>query len=303
MVWASSAWAGDASPQALPNVLPTTEIAPGVFYHAGAQAEENRENGGDIANIGFIVGSRCVAVIDTGGSPAVGAALRRAVEARTTTPICYVINTHMHPDHVLGNRAFVSDGTRFVGAAGLSRALASRASTYLDRLSESLDVHTDSSWIVLPDQTVSNQMTLDLGERTLRLRAWPTAHTDNDLTVFDEKTGTLWLGDLLFVDRVPSIDGSITGWQSALDKLAARTDIVHAIPGHGPVDGRWPTVLDPEIRYLNAIEHGVREALDHGRGLRWAQDHVAQDERDRWLLFDEYNPRNVTAAYTELEWQ
>ena len=81
-------------------------IADGVFVHPGLQAEADDRNHGDIANLGFVIGADCVAVIDTGGSPYVGRALRRAIEVRTSTPVCYIINTHMHPDHVFGNAAF-----------------------------------------------------------------------------------------------------------------------------------------------------------------------------------------------------
>src|SRR5690606_40606854 len=55
---------------------------------------------------------------------------------------------------------------------------------------------------------------LDLGDRQLTLTAFPIAHTSTDITVFDSKTQTLWTGDLLFVERTPSIDGDIKGWRS-----------------------------------------------------------------------------------------
>src|SRR5437764_213059 len=83
-----------------------------------------------VANVGFVIGSRCVAVIDTGGTYAVGRALHDALRKVTALPVCYVVNTHAHPDHVFGNAAFVADRPEFVGHARLADALQRRAPNY-----------------------------------------------------------------------------------------------------------------------------------------------------------------------------
>ena len=108
-----------ASSAATAAPLEIHEVAHGVFVHEGATLALDAPGHDDIANIGFVVGERCVAVIDTGGSVRTGRALREAIASRTKVRICYVINTHVHVDHVLGNAAFKADQPAFVGSASL----------------------------------------------------------------------------------------------------------------------------------------------------------------------------------------
>src|SRR5262249_43773997 len=124
--------------------------APGVYVHYGRVETMTRENAGDIANLGFVVGERCVAGIDTRGPYAVGVALRGAIKRVTDKPICYVINTHVHPDHVFGNRAFVDDKPAFVGHAHLAEAMARRGPNYLNALRRDLGPVADGSELVAP---------------------------------------------------------------------------------------------------------------------------------------------------------
>jgi quinoprotein relay system zinc metallohydrolase 2 len=283
--------------------LPVEEIAPGIFVHQGRYEIFTPRNSGDTSNAGFIIGDAAVAVVDTGGSPRVGAALLAAIRARTKLPIKYVINTHMHPDHVFGNVAFESEQPTFVGHAKLPRSLAARGDTYLSKNKELLGDAFDGTHIVPPTLLVKDRLELDLGGRKLTVEAEPTAHTDNDLTVFDDKTGTLFLGDLLFARHVPALDGSIRGWLALIDKLAARTDVKLAVPGHGPPSMPWPAALEPEKRYLGTVASEVRAQIKAGKTLAEAAATVGLSEKDAWLLFTEYHARNVSAAFAELEWE
>src|SRR6478735_3517695 len=113
------------------SALEVSEIAPGVFVHQGRYEIQSPENRGDMANACFVVGRDGVAVIDTLGSAVAGRELRDAIRAVTDKPIRYVINTHMHPDHVFGNAAFKEDDPVYVGHHKLARDLASRADRYL----------------------------------------------------------------------------------------------------------------------------------------------------------------------------
>jgi len=282
--------------------LAVIEVAAGIFVHNGVHEEAAPANDDAIANIGFIVGDDAVAVIDPGGSAREGRELRAAIRALTDRPIRYVILTHVHPDHIFGAAAFGDDHPDFVAHVKLPGALAQRGDYYLRRLREALGNEAEGSEVVMPTVLVSTRLDLDLGGRRLAVRAHGPAHTDNDLTVFDEKTRTFWLADLLFVDRIPVIDGSLIGWLKQLDELTT-ISAKQAVPGHGPVSVPWPEAAGPERRYLAAVADDTRAAIRSGVGIADAYKHVANSERGHWLLFDEYHPRNVTASYKELEWE
>ena len=290
-----------ASAQAQDGPLEITEIATGVFVHFGVHELMTAHNEGAIANVGFVVGDSAVAVIDTGGSPREGRRLLAAIRSITPKPVRYVINTHAHPDHVFGNAAFEREGTVFVGHQNLPRALAERGSFYVSAFRRTMGDVLDDVKLIAPQQQIADQERLDLGNRVLTLRAWRTAHTDNDLTVLDEATHTLFTGDLVFLRHIPVLDGSLRGWLAAFPPLIGIA-AQRVIPGHGPA-AAWPAALDEERRYLERLARDCRAMIAAGTSLGVAAQTAGLSEMSHWELFQEYNARNATAAFAELEWE
>ncbi|SEP21897.1 quinoprotein relay system zinc metallohydrolase 2 [Methylobacterium sp. ap11] len=281
--------------------LPMQEVAPGIFVYEAPYALAGRRNDGAIANVGFVIGRDAVAVIDTGGSLRAGQRLLAALRQRTALPVRYVVNTHVHPDHVLGNAAFAGEGTTFVGHAALPDALAARAQDYLKANADLVGPDFAGTRIVPPTLLVSTSLDLDLGGRALHLEAWPTAHTNSDLTVRDRETDTWFLGDLLFVGHVPALDGRLSGWIGVLRRLRAEP-AARVVPGHGPASVAWPAAAGPIDRYLAVLESQVRAMVRDGAPIDQAGK-AARAEAQNWSLFDDFNARNATTAYQELEWE
>lgn len=286
---------------ASPAELSLQEVSSGIYVHQGVHQLPDRHNQGEIANIGFIAGDKCVAVIDTGGNPQQGAALRSAITKITKVPICYVINTHVHPDHIFGNIAFKQQGIQFVGHYKLEQAMALRAPYYSERATRDLGFTPGAEHYIPPDIKVQDTLSLDLGGRTLILTAHPTAHTDNDLSIYDSQTKTLWLGDLLFMGHLPVVDGSLNGWLKEIDRLRA-VDAALVIPGHGPASAAWPLALVTEENYLRRLQIEIRARIKANRTIEEAMSEVGISARNQWQLFDEFNRKNVATGFAELEW-
>jgi len=278
------------------------QVAKDIYLHQGVHVEFTHPQHDDIANIGFIVGEKCIAIIDTGGSVTIGHELLLSIREISQLPVCYVINTHVHFDHILGNLAFLKEGPQFVGHIQLADAVEQNRDFFLKKFAADLGLTPDRESIISPCLTVDKTMDLDLGNRVIRLTAYQTAHSHNDLTILDLETKTLWTGDLVFRERVPSLDGKLKGWLAVLETLKNQ-EINLAIPGHGTISHDWPQTYAAEKSYLTMLLNDTREAIKNGQFLEDAVSSIGKEEKQEWLLHEQHHSRNVTKAFTELEWE
>jgi hypothetical protein len=65
----------------------------------------------------------------------------------------------------------------------------------------------------------------------------------------------------------------------------------------------WPAALADERRYLDTLASDVRALVARGAPIAVAAGSAAASERPRWQLFEDYNARNATAAFSEIEWE
>ena len=286
-------------------------LGDGIYVHHGEHLDIDDGYHGDICNASFVVGSKGVAVIDTGGSIKVGNQLRDAIRKVTSLPVLYVINTHVHPDHIYGNAAFLPSNLKeakpeFVGHEKLANAMELRKEQYAKLNARLLGDDAKGSELVKPTISVKINQTpnvnLDIGGRILTLTAHEVAHTNTDLSVMDSKTSTLFTGDLLFIERTPVLEGDIKGLIREVEQLKA-SHALQVVPGHGYVAKDWLTALNNQQRYLNTLLTDIRASIKKGESMESTMNTAAATEKDKWLLFEIANRRNVNTIYPMLEWE
>jgi quinoprotein relay system zinc metallohydrolase 2 len=297
---------GCAHAKTTQNDFAIEDVGDGIYVHHGIHQDIDDGYHGDICNVSFVVGTKGVAVIDTGGSIKVGNQLRAAIKKVTDKPILYVINTHVHPDHIYGNAAFLADKAEFIGHEKLATAMELRREAYDKLNAKLLGEDAKGSVLVKPTIAVKTTLELDLGDRKLAITAHPNAHTNTDLSVMDikadSKNSTLFTGDLLFIERTPVLEGDIKGLIAELETFKSQP-IKQVVPGHGAVTTDWKVAIENQQRYLNALLTDIRAAIKAGKSMNDAMDSAAAGEKDKWLLFDIANRRNVNIIYPALEWE
>lgn len=252
----------DAAAAPLSYRLVPGELADGVWMIAGAQEAMNAGNGGAIANVVVLDSSEGAIVIDTGPSLRFGNALVKLARDLTDKEVARVYLTHFHPDHVLGNQAF-APGT-IAAQQGVIDGLKKVGDDFATAMYQAVGDWMRGTEIALPTEIVVGGFE-DIGNRRLRFIGLA-GHTESDLAIFDETSGLLFSGDLVFLDRAPTTPhADISRWIVALATLGG---IPHSllVPGHGPAEP-GSRGIEQTRRWLEDVPHLIRDAVDKGRSM------------------------------------
>ncbi len=302
LVFMSATAAAQFVPAFCANAAPLTyDLKPirlddGIWMVPGAQEAITKQNGGAIANVIIIDSSAGAIIIDTGPSKRYGLALAELAHELTGKNITRVYLTHFHPDHVFGNQAFTPKS--IAAPQGVIDGLKTMGDAFADAM-----YHTTGDWmrgteLVLPKKVVEGGIE-DFGDRRLRpLRM--RGHTDSDLALFEETSGFLFAGDLVFLDRAPTTpNADIEVWRISLATLGA---IPHnrLIPGHGPAEP-GARGINQTRDWLTAINDIIRRAFDKGLSITEAIAEPLPEWTDKIALARYEYERSVMHLYPKLE--
>ena len=212
-----------------------TRLADNVYAYVGST--DAAPSHSFAANAGIVIGRDGVLVVDTLISAREGERFLADIRAVTDKPIRYVVNTHTHLDHALGNGVFAKLGATLIAHEADRALLATQGAAILQRagsygLKPEEMVGTE---VVVPTLAFSDRMTIDLGDTEVQLLRFAPSHTAGSLVVYLPAQKLLFSGDILFTDFHPNLtDADLDGWTKTLDHLLGM-DITQIVPGHGPL--------------------------------------------------------------------
>ena len=240
-------------------------VAESVYAFIGRNEDFTTVNGGNIVNTAFIVAPGGVIVIDSGPSLRYGQQMRQAIATLSANSLTMLINTHHHPDHFLGNQAFV--GTPIAALPATIEGIASEGNAFAENLFRMTGDWMKGTEVLVPARALTAGV-VEVAGRRLRLIALD-GHTGADLAIYDETSGVLFAGDLVFNGRAPTTPhADITHWLAALERLEAVTreaGFSALVPGHGAVSHSAAPIRQTRAWLLwlqGAMRQAARTGLD-----------------------------------------
>lgn len=259
----------------------------------------DERNQGYIVNSTLIVGERGVIVVDTGFSHEIGLHLRKAIAGITSKPVTYVINTHDHGDHYLGNTAF--PGAKILSSEKCREGVRKNTPENI-ALIETMIKHKTPATRGLEAQTVFAENTRNAQRiEGVPLVLWvpKASHTAGDLLVYLPEDKIMIGGDVLVQDIMPNFrDANIKSWLDTLQQ-AQDFDFDVAVPGHGPLMHKADVVaMRQRMTTLYAgIEAGYKKGLNDSE----IRAHLDLSEWRKLKRYDELMGGNINRAYLEVE--
>ncbi len=280
--------------------LKPVQVNDAVFCYFGAPEVINVQNNGNMVNSCFVDTLSGWLVVDSGPTYMYAKEALLHVNTIKTQKVTHVINTHIHDDHWLGNGFYADLGAEILGPSQFNHVLPSSETTRMERRisKEAYKGTVPTS----PDTLIDTSGSVRIGSLDVQiLHVDHKAHTAGDLFVYIPKLQTLFAGDLVFNERLPSLrDGSINGWIAALEQVRSYKPR-SIVGGHGALHDA--KALDFTYGYLVALRDAVRAAIADGVEIDDAVNQITMDAYKTVALYDEMHRANVEVAYRMLEWE
>ena len=276
--------------------LEAIKLSENSYYFYGKEEYFSKENGGDIANASFIITANSVILIDTGSSKSYGEQVKKQIEKITSKPIKYILNTHHHPDHFLGNSAFSSSD--IYAAEFTKNEIEQNGDLYIVNLVNLVGEAMNNTKIKAPNQVLTAK-TLDLDGYKLDIFHLD-GHTQSDIVIYDENTKILYASDLVFNKRtLTTPHANMQNWIKSLEELE-KIDYSILVPGHG-LASKTKEPIKENIAYLNYLDSTLKSSVKEGLDVFEILEKAIPKEFESFTMFKEEFERSVINLYPSYE--
>lgn len=272
------------------------KLSDNSYYFYGKEEYFSKENGGDIANSSFIITDKSVIVIDTGSSQQYAEQVKEQIKKITNKPIKYIINTHHHPDHFLGNSAFSSSD--IYSSEFTKNEIETNGDLYIVNLVNIIHEAMNKTKIKAPNQILLDK-TLEFDTYKLKI-FYLDGHTSSDIVIYDENTKILYTSDLVFYKRTPSTPhANIQNWIKSLKELE-KINYSILVPGHG-ISSTTKEPIKENIAYLEYLDNTLKQAAQEGLDIYEILNKPIPKEFESFTMFKEEFERSVINLYPSYE--
>ena len=276
--------------------LKPIKLAENSYYFYGKEEYFSKENGGDIANSSFIITEKSVILINTGSSQQYGKQVKEEIRKITNKPIKYILNTHHHPDHFLGNSAFSSGD--IYASEFTKNEIETNGDLYIVNLVNIIHEAMDKTKIKAPNQILTDK-SLDFDGYKLKI-FYLDGHTSSDIVIYDENTKILYTSDLVFYKRTPSTPhANMDNWIKSLKELE-KIDYSILVPGHG-ISSTTKEPIKENIAYLEYLDNTLKKAAKEGLDIFEILSKPIPKEFESFTMFKEEFERSVINLYPSYE--
>jgi cyclase len=241
--------------------LPVTKVGHNVYsIVSGAFGLPTPENKGWNSNSHFVVTDGGVLLVDTGSSEVIGNGILRAIKSVTDQPVRWVVNSHSHADHWLGNAVFRDVGASIISTGSALVTMKEDSLGVVEAFAKMSEGATGESRLAFPDQLLLQTKKRNLGGLDVEFLLSNDAHSPGDILVWLPNQKIIIGGDVLSSEWMPILThhGSIPNLMETL-RIVGELNPAVVLPGHG----QPTTVLsvNRDLEFLANVMRMVREGL------------------------------------------
>lgn len=278
------------------------KVSEHVYYVQGT-AGMATDNEGFISNAGMVITDDGVVVIDALGTPSLANLFLQKIRTVTDKPIKKLIVSHYHADHIYGLQVFKEQGAKIIAPAAAMDYLGSeQAKERLEERRFSLEPWVnESTYLVTPDELISNNTSFTFGGITFQINVVGAAHSDGDMTLFVQPDNVLFSGDIIFEGRIPFLgDANTKTWLAALRKMET-SKLTALVPGHGPIARDPNKAIKATSDYLAFMREHIGKAAQDFVPFTEAYKNTDWSAYKNVPAFEAANRRNAYQVFLSME--